>query len=383
MNTTTNKPNSRPTKSNVAIDFWRKLFTASAADAIFRLSACARRGRRLLARLSQVFKAGSLLPATVEVIGREPAHEILAQRGPVAIKRAITALAAISKAEPKFAPAFASLAQAYSVLPLYSPAAAGDSLRQLALAAAENAVKLDPNLADAYTARALALDALWKWGEGTRDFQKALALDSMNARAHQWYGEHLLIVGNPQQAVRELATATRLDPASPIMAGSFALALVHAGRGKEAVAQAQNAVAMDPSFATTHFMYGAVLLYAGNPKDALIPLGEALELAPDSRTVLGLLGYAQAASGDVALARRTLSRIEQSPRELGSEPAIARIKLAMGDVTGGMQALEKAAKQHDPFFVSEPLSSPPFVSARSDPRFAALTRSVGLQSGTL
>src|SRR5687767_7379753 len=307
----------------------------------------------------------------------------LAQRGPVAIKRAITALAAISKAEPKFAPAFASLAQAYSVLPLYSPAAAGDSLRQLALAAAENAVKLDPNLADAYTARALALDALWKWGEGTRDFQKALALDSMNARAHQWYGEHLLIVGNPQQAVRELATATRLDPASPIMAGSFALALVHAGRGKEAVAQAQNAVAMDPSFATTHFMYGAVLLYAGNPKDALIPLGEALELAPDSRTVLGLLGYAQAASGDVALARRTLSRVEQSPRELGSEPAIARIKFAMGDVTGGMQALEKAAKQHDPFFVSEPLSSPPFVSARSDPRFAALTRSIGLQSGTL
>jgi hypothetical protein len=130
-------------------------------------------------------------------------------------------------------------------------------------------------------------------------------------------------------------------------------------------------------------MYGAVLLYSGSPKDALIPLGEALELAPDSRTILGLLGYAQVASGDVALAQRTLSRIEQSPRELGSEPAIARIKFAMGDLNGGMQALQNAAKHHDPFFVSEPLTSPPFGKAKSDPRFAALSRSVGLQGKTL
>jgi adenylate cyclase len=43
----------------------------------------------------------------------------LSQRGPVALKRAIQSLQAITKQQPLFAPAFASLSQAYTVLPLY------------------------------------------------------------------------------------------------------------------------------------------------------------------------------------------------------------------------------------------------------------------------
>jgi serine/threonine-protein kinase len=265
------------------------------------------------------------------------------------------------------------------VLPLYSPAA-GDSLRRLALEAANKAVSLDSTLADAYTARAVANDATWQWSQGARDFQRALAIDSLNARAHQWYGEHLLVVGNPNAAVRELVTATRLDPTSAVMAGSLAVALAHAGRGTEAVKQAQAAVAMDPSFATTHMMYGAVLIFTGNPKGALIPLGEALELSPDSRTTLGLLGLAYASSGDTQNAQRTLRRLEQAPAGLGGQPAVARIKAALGDIDGAFTALGYAVKLHDPFFVSEPLSAPPFGKLRTDPRFAELARQIGLAS---
>jgi serine/threonine-protein kinase len=306
----------------------------------------------------------------------------LAQRGPAPIRRAIETLQAITKKEPAFGPAFATLSQAYSVLPLYSPAA-GDSLRRLALEAANKSVSLDSTLADAYTARAVAHDATWQWAQGARDFQRALAIDSLNARAHQWYGEHLLVVGNPNAAVRELMTATRLDPTSAIMAGSLAVALAHAGRAAEAVKQAQAAVAMDPSFATTHMMYGAVLIFTGNPKGALIPLGEALELSPDSRTTLGLLGLAYASSGDAQNAQRTLRRLEQAPAGLGGQPAMARIKAALGDNDGAFTALGYAVKLHDPFFVSEPLTAPPFGKLRTDPRFAELARQIGLASASV
>jgi serine/threonine-protein kinase len=301
----------------------------------------------------------------------------LAQRGEAAIRRAIQSLQAITKQQPRFAPAFASLAQAYTVLPLYAPSV-GDSLRRLALDAANHSVSLDTTLSDAYTARALANDASWSWAAATKDFQRALAIDSMSAKAHQWYGEHLLVVGNANAAVRELMTATRLDPTSAIMAGSLAVALVHAGRGAEAIKEAQTAVAMDPSFGTTHMMYGAVLIYAGRPSDALVPLGEALELTPKSSTTLGLLGLAYVSSGDSQNAQRTLRSLEQAPAALGAQPAIARIKLAMGDVAGGMAALDQAMKAHDPFFQSEPLTSPPFDRLKADSRLASIARTVGV-----
>lgn len=301
----------------------------------------------------------------------------LAQRGPVAIRRAIQSLQAVTKEQPMFAPAFASLSQAYTVLPLYAPNA-GDSLRRLALIAADRAVSLDGTLADAYTARAIAHDASWNWSAATTDFRRALAIDSLNAKAHQWYGEHLAIIGNPNAAVRELLTATRLDPTSAIMAGSLAFALAHAGRGPEAVRQAQTAVAMDPSLATTHMLYGAVLIYSGNPKGALVPLGEALQLSPDSRTVLGLLGLAQASAGEMQQAQTTLRRLEQAPPGNGGQPAIARVRIALGDVDGGLAALQRAVELHDPFFNAEPLVSPPFNKVRNDPRFIAVAQKVGL-----
>ena len=144
--------------------------------------------------------------------------------------------------------------------------------------------------------------------------------------------------------------------------------------------QAQTAVAMDPSFATTHMLYGAVLIYSGNPKGALVPLGEALQLSADSRTVLGLLGLAQASAGEMQLAQTTLRRLEQAPPGNGGQPAIARVRIALGDVDGGLAALQRAVELHDPFFNSEPLTSPPFNKVRNDPRFTAIARKVGLVS---
>jgi serine/threonine-protein kinase len=301
----------------------------------------------------------------------------LSQRSGVAIKRAIQSLQAITKKQPTFAPLYASLSQAYTALPIYAPQGS-DSLRRLALDAANRAVSLDSTLADAYSARALAHDANWNWSFATRDFQKAITLDSLNAKAHQWYGEHLLVTGKPGEAVRELSAATRLDPTSALMAGSLAVALAYAGRNTEALRQAQTAVAMDPSLSVTHMMYGSVLLKVGNPRDALVPLGEALELSPDSRTALGLLGFAYSSTGDAAGAQRTLRKLEQAAPAPGGNAAVARVKIGLGDTNGGLAALEAAAREHDPFFGWEPLSAPPFDRLKDDARFVAIARQVGL-----
>lgn len=82
------------------------------------------------------------------------------------------------------------------------------------------------------------------------------------------------------------------------------------------------------------------------------------------------------------MAQSTLRRLEQAPPGLGGEPAIARIRIAMGNIDGGVAALQRAVTLHDPFFNSEPLTSPPFGRLKNDPRLAALSRQLLLMAGS-
>ncbi|HVF39176.1 MAG TPA: protein kinase [Gemmatimonadaceae bacterium] len=297
----------------------------------------------------------------------------------IGLQRAVAAFREVTRQAPTFAPAFASLSEAYAILPLYS-ATYNDSLKNLAYASAQQAISLDPRLAEAYTARGLASSVAWQWGQAERDFQKSLSLDSLSARTHQWHGEHLLVTGNARGAVAELTRAARLDPSSSIIAGSLALAIAHSGDAKAAIAQAQRAIAMDPGSPTINFMYGAVLLYSGKAAEATAALEESTGLAPGVPIPLGLLGYAYALTGDTVRARRILDEVERMPKAFGKEPAIARIRAALGDDAGAIAALERAAALHDPFFSNEPLSSPPFARLRNNPGFQLIAARVGLRS---
>ncbi len=69
------------------------------------------------------------------------------------------------------------------------------------------------------------------------------------------------------------------------------------------------------------------------------------------------------------------------PAGSGADAAIARVKVGMGDIAGDLDALEGAGKRHDPFFVLEPLTAPPFGNLRADPRLASLARTLGVQGG--
>jgi Tfp pilus assembly protein PilF len=125
-------------------------------------------------------------------------------------------------------------------------------------------------------------------------------------------------------------------------------------------------------------MQGATLLYARQPKAAIAPLEEAVRIDPTSRTALGLLGHAFAASGDMPAARRIQARLESMPRGPGSDVAMARIAMAMGDTATALTRMERAVRMRDPFFATEAATSPIFDAVRGSARYTALLRSVGL-----
>ena len=135
-------------------------------------------------------------------------------------------------------------------------------------------------------------------------------------------------------------------------------------KGPEAVIQAQTAVAMDPSFAT-HHMYGALLIYSGNPKvHCAARRGAPAESGFSNRA--RLVGTGSGFCGRDAAGQTRCAGLSRRRRGTAVNPQLPGSD-RLGDVDGGFAALQRALELHDPFFNSDPLTSPPFNKVRNDP----------------
>ena len=300
------------------------------------------------------------------------------KRGESGLRRALDYFTQAVRKDSAFARAYAGMANVYALLPLYANVRA-DSVMPLAMRAIDRAVSLDSTLPEAVASRATLLQATWRWKDAERDYLRALRLDPNSASAHQWYGELLLLNGRMAESKAQLKRATTLDPLSPIAWGSYALALAVDGKSDTAIAAANRAVELDSALLVTRFMLGTVYLEAARYADALRELQVARRLDSTSVQTMGLLGYAEAKSGDargaLALARELEAGIG---RQSGTAAAAARIYLGLGDTARALSLLERAVTERDSVFSSESLAESFFDPIRGDPRFAAIVARVGL-----
>ena len=301
-----------------------------------------------------------------------------ARRGEEPLRRAIAFFTQAVRADSNYALAYAGMADAYAVLPLYTGGSGSDSLQRRALAAAERAIALDSSLAEAHASRGNILAMSWRWAEAERDLEQAIALRDDYATAHQWLGELRLLDGRVSEAVASLRRATELDPVSPIMLGSLAMAMGVANQRDSAMARGRQAVDLDPSLFVTRFMLGTAALYVGRQVDGLRELEIASQLSGGLPEVRGMLGYAYAMAGERTRAREILAALERSGAGPATTVPIARIRLALGDTAAALTLLERAVRERSPFFVTESMASPIFDPLRDDPRFQAIVRAVGL-----
>ena len=300
------------------------------------------------------------------------------KRGAASLRQALALFRSATEKDPRFARAYAGMADVYALLPLYD-ATRADSVFPLALRAATRAVELDSTLAEGYASRAALLNAGWRWSEAERDFRRATALDGGYAAAHQWYGEHLLVRGRAREAVTELRRAAQLDPLSPVAAASLAIALSVAGERDAAIAKAREAVGLDSASSVARLMLGTAYVYAGHAPEAVAELEVALGLAPQSSSIQGMLGYAYAAGGQRERAVALLQSL--TTRDDGdAAAAAAHIHLALGDTASALAALESAASRHASFFSVESMSAPIFDPLRASARFRAVLSQVGLDT---
>ncbi len=302
------------------------------------------------------------------------------KRGEGSLRRALDYFQQATQRDSNFARAYAGMANAYALLPLYANVRI-DSIMPLAMSSIDRAVKLDSTLAESFASRASLLQAAWRWSDAERDYKRALALDPNAAQPHQWYGELLLILGRTPEARAQLARAVQLDPLAPVTLGSYALALAVARQPDSAIAAARRGVELDSTLVVTRFMLGAVYLQANRVSDAVPQLETAAQIDTSSTPALGLLGYAYAKSGKTRQATDIAKTLEnQVGRSAGAAAAAARVYIGLGDRARALTLLERAATDRDSFYSSESLAESFFDPLRGDPRFAALVSRVGLGS---
>ena len=209
------------------------------------------------------------------------------QRTPESLQAAVSEFERAIELDPDYAEAYSGLADSYNVWELYANLRIPPDFRELArqaVAAAQRAVDLAPNLGMAHTSLARALMKGGGWEEASREFEIALRLSPGYATAHHWYGIYLWYTGTVDAGVARLRQAVRLDPVSQPISTVLGMALVGAERVPEGVEELRRATALDPGWPSGWQFLGLGLLAAGEFEeavDAFIRATELLGVVPD------------------------------------------------------------------------------------------------------
>jgi TolB-like protein/tetratricopeptide (TPR) repeat protein len=300
------------------------------------------------------------------------------QRTPEGMKAAIEAFHRAIEADPAFAMAWSGLADAYVPLAYYVSIPTAESAPK-ARAAAEQALKLDLDLADAFAARAyVQADYYWDWEAAERDFRRAVELNPGSAHVHHWYGERLALTGRTDEALAEYLVALELDPLSLIINTNVAHAYYFAGDYPRAIEHLQEVIRLNDSFPNAHADLGRALLMTRQYPEAIRELERATELGGGPVNGLGRLGYAYAVAGRREDALRILERIHGSAEGAYVAPlAAALVYLGLGDREKAIQWLTRAVNERA-VYVTSIAVDPLFDGLREDAQFTALLRRMNL-----
>jgi TolB-like protein len=112
--------------------------------------------------------------------------------------------------DPTFARAYSCVADVYSAEGIFVPQA---QTVPLIKAAAEKALALDPNLADAHLSLAgVKWNYDWDWQGAEREYKRAIELDPNNTLAHEFFGGYLISMGRIEEGLIEQERAQEIGP---------------------------------------------------------------------------------------------------------------------------------------------------------------------------
>jgi serine/threonine protein kinase/tetratricopeptide (TPR) repeat protein len=284
--------------------------------------------------------------------------------------------------DPGYAPAFAAVAEAYTLLSVGFDILPGKDTMPQAREAAQKALELDPDMAEAYVSLGL-VSTFYDWNrkDTKRYFRKALELNPNAAAAHQWY-EFLwtYMEADFDKARSHLERAQELDPLNIMIKLRMGYVFLFAGDLDRAERQFKEIVDLEPGYSPGHLSLMNVYGVKGRYEEALRAGEKALAISPPFVAYTGGLGHLYAVAGKKEKAYQFLTDLqERSARGYVSSFWVAAIYLGLSDFDSTFEWLEKAYRERDSNLIYVTVV-PFFDPVRSDPRYKQLLIKMGLEN---
>jgi TolB-like protein/Tfp pilus assembly protein PilF len=287
--------------------------------------------------------------------------------------------------DPNYAPAYAGLARAYNLAPVFGVFTSAESFPQAAVAAT-HALVLDDTLADAHNALAFT-KAHWEfdWAGAEREFRKSIDLEPNAAWNHFTYANsYLTPLGRHEEAIAEIKKAIELDPLFLPFQSFLGRTYTVARRYDEALAQLKRSGDQNPNVAVTHVRLAHLYAHLRRYPDAIAEETQARVLSRegiDSAREHGLaLTKAFQSDGARGYWQKELefSREKQNPPEAYVTPyGRAIIYSELEDKENTIEELKKAYAERDLYMI-ELADTAEFDFLRQEPKFQSLLQRTGL-----
>ena len=293
------------------------------------------------------------------------------------VKKAIRYFEEAVRLDPNFALAYSGLADCYLILEdrgWASHAEAGP----LTKGYAEKALELDRDLAEAHASLGLVLDEQWDLTGAEKELKRAIALKPNYATAYHWYSSLLASMGKQEEALEFEKRALELDPYSSTFSQGLAIHLLLMGRAREAIAQFEKTVKADPGFDSVHFFKAWAHERVGDFDQAIEEAKKSAETQGNAGLGKMSLAAIYARAGRREQATKLLEEIQTTPSGDYVSPAwVALVKFSLGENDEAFGWLNKAYQEHDGF-LHDFREFPWCAEYRTDPRWLEIERKMGL-----
>jgi TolB-like protein/tRNA A-37 threonylcarbamoyl transferase component Bud32 len=286
--------------------------------------------------------------------------------------------------EPGYALAYSGLAQSY-IRQSYLRGSERDETVEMARAAAQKAMDLDPDLAEAYTAQGLIkvyFDLDWKGAEA--DLKKGVELAPGSVTTVMAYGDYLLFLGQFDKALVQYSLAMELDPLSIVAAHDLGFMYMANQDYEQSEFYFKKAIDLNPNWTWGHIKLAKTYSHMGRCDEALAETKIAESLLAGSGTPASRcwLAYTYALCGETGKARSALADLRGRPESDYIDPALySIIYLGLGELESAIEGFEQSLDERSPNLVLYKVAPALYMDELGDdPRFQAMVRKIGFDS---